>query len=217
MKLFCMLTTCRNSPASSPCANPNLGGQALYGKYTPDGGTTFQPVKGMLLCLKNFGTRPATLTLGFTPDGGNRPDPDQVNSAAGTVVHEMIHVLDRTTYTDQEDKWGVVCYGFQRCAALATDVQDAAAVNPDNYSIFAEMCMSPKTRWALPSPVGMPALAAAPSTVGNPFGERSISFDVFERRDRPRRTMADRRMSPNFKALAVVQMSHAGELGRAAS
>lgn len=44
-------------------------------------------------------------------------------------------------------------YGFDKCVNLADKNQAAALINPDNYRIFAEMSMSPATRWVAADPV----------------------------------------------------------------
>jgi hypothetical protein len=41
---------------------------------------------------------------------------------------------------------------FNQCLNLADTNPAAAAINPDNYRIFAEMSMSPVTKWKAPPP-----------------------------------------------------------------
>lgn len=45
-----------------------------------------------------------------------------------------------------------VASGFNQCSDKAANNRDAAANNPDNYRVFAEMSMSPATRWGPASP-----------------------------------------------------------------
>lgn len=48
----------------------------------------------------------------------------------------------------------VTAYRYARAATLAEDAatDDAYLKNPDNYRVFAEMCMSPGTRWGAAPP-----------------------------------------------------------------
>ncbi len=53
----------------------------------------------IILCSNQFpGTVVPTLTQGFTPTGDN-PNPDAYLSLAGTLVHEMAHVVGRSRGT----------------------------------------------------------------------------------------------------------------------
>lgn len=65
-------------------------------------------------------------------------------TAAGTVIHEVSHMILRTQdvpsplFADAEP-----CYGVLRCAHLASVRPLAALGNADNYRLFAESCMTP--------------------------------------------------------------------------
>jgi hypothetical protein len=193
-----------------PCSASNLLGQTFRGSYQPGNGGAAQDVSGVLICFPNFPANyEGTLTLGFTPAGGSGADPDSVRTVAGTILHEMVHVLNTGVYQDQRNPTlfgdDNAAYGFTRAAWLAKNDQEDAQRNPDNYRIFAEMGMSPGTRWGAPKPPGK-TLPAAPST------KKRAGVSVVER-DEPKRTALERRTSPNPRALGVVQMNYAGELG----
>ncbi|KAI1778975.1 hypothetical protein F4818DRAFT_437776 [Hypoxylon cercidicola] len=110
---------------------------------------------GIILCPERYKenkiTVVPTLDQGFTatPSNGNKfASPNDYISLVGTLVHEMVHVVGRsqgTTYTDQ-------AYAFNKCFELGKSNQAAALINPENYRVFAEMSMSPKTKWGPKNP-----------------------------------------------------------------
>ncbi|KAI1320667.1 hypothetical protein F5Y16DRAFT_82452 [Xylariaceae sp. FL0255] len=190
-----LLVLSGQAPNMAPCSAPPAGtpptlAQTFNGMVYPAGSglgaTPTGTAKGILLCttlMDSNGYR-GTLPAGFsaTLPSPDFPVPDQYRSAAGTLIHEMIHATDPGKYQDQKDSSlfgdNNAAYGFNRCALLATKAQSQAFVNPDGYRIFAEMCMSPNTRWGAPKP---------PNTAAPPGKKRSID------RDGPRLNVAQRR------------------------
>ncbi|KAF4963514.1 hypothetical protein FSARC_8481 [Fusarium sarcochroum] len=118
-------------------------------------------IPGILLCANRMRTdeklkkKKGVLTLNYDVPGEN-PNPDDFSSAAGTILHEMVHAIDTNTYQDQRDPIfkGQAAYGFSRCYYMAKERLEDAFKNPDNYAVFAEMCMSPETRWKMPQSPG---------------------------------------------------------------
>jgi hypothetical protein len=176
--------------------------------YQPPNNAPGQDVRGVLICFSNFNNDySATLAQGFT-SSTTEPNPDTVRSVAGTILHEMVHVVDINRFQDQRDSTlfgdNKAAYGFTRAAWLSFNDQSVAVNNPDNYRIFAEMAMSPTTRWGSPVPPGRSLPPAVPP--------QNAKRSVIEREE-PRRTVMERRTSPNPRALGGVQMNYAGELG----
>ncbi|KAF4470858.1 hypothetical protein FALBO_2230 [Fusarium albosuccineum] len=137
--------------ASRPCTDGETMGRTFRGQYVSNGKT--EEVVGILLCTNQISNDwKGALSLGYSP-GGSDPNPNDYKSAAGTALHEMIHAVDMNKYLDQTSPHfgeGKVAYGFNRCYYLAMTEPKIALMNPDNYRVFAEMCMSPATRWVAP-------------------------------------------------------------------
>lgn len=148
-----------------------LLGETLRGQFRsttgPNGATQVNNVVGILLCVRNLEKQvtedkrlKAVLPLGY--DTGTfvkpGPDPDTYSSVPGTIVHEMVHFRDWNYYKDQTlDNNGETAYRYARAATLAKQAasSDKYLRNPDNYRVFAEMCMSPATRWGAARPIGV--------------------------------------------------------------
>jgi hypothetical protein len=45
-----------------------------------------------------------------------------------------------------------VAYAFNECVNLANTEPATSLINPDNYRVFAEMSMSPVTKWTAKKP-----------------------------------------------------------------
>ncbi|KAL5325218.1 hypothetical protein ACEPPN_006342 [Leptodophora sp. 'Broadleaf-Isolate-01'] len=97
---------------------------------------------GIILCPKQgHGVKILpTLAQGFTPDDQYA---SKIYSTAGTLVHEMVYVVGRSRAT----QWDDPAIGFDKCVSMARKAQAAALINQDNYRIFAELSMSPQTKW----------------------------------------------------------------------
>ncbi|KAK0099299.1 hypothetical protein ONS96_008530 [Cadophora gregata f. sp. sojae] len=83
----------------------------------------------------------------------------------------MVHVVGLSRYLDYADgpleaDPKDMNYGYTKCVNLADKDQAAALINPDNYRLFAEMSMSPKTEWVAADPV--PAAANPVPVVADP-------------------------------------------------
>ncbi|KAI1375972.1 hypothetical protein F4677DRAFT_91869 [Hypoxylon crocopeplum] len=123
-----------------------------------------QTFTGVILCPEQFeknGLRVVpTLSQGFNAvvSGNNkRPTPADYNSISGNLVHEMTHVVGRSQGRRYLDE----AAGFNQCLDLAIRDQSTALTNPDNYRVFAEMSMSPSTKWGAETPA--PLVSAAPA------------------------------------------------------
>jgi hypothetical protein len=135
--------------------------ETFIGNVFPAGSTTSTgTVTGILFCAKLL-QGSAQVPYGTLANPLNAPDasnPDQYRSAAGTLLHEMVHAIDPTRYRDQTSPGSIGTgrntYGVNPCMALADTNQASALLNPDNYRIFAEMSMSPGTRWSMALPPG---------------------------------------------------------------
>ncbi|RDW92916.1 uncharacterized protein DSM5745_00238 [Aspergillus mulundensis] len=143
-----------------PCGESNLAGETFTGEYmssTAGGTVQYTQTTAILLCVQNQLMYKPTLELGFTVSD-NKGIADEYESVSGTIVHEMVHALNTHMYWDQTHpdfpNDGLPGYGFDKCMILATKSPQQALVNPDNYRIFAEMCMSPKTEWQPAEPAG---------------------------------------------------------------
>ncbi|PVH84027.1 hypothetical protein DL98DRAFT_528877 [Cadophora sp. DSE1049] len=101
---------------------------------------------GIILCPTE-GTK-AVLEPGFaaTDPTPEKPSPDKYISVSGTLVHEMVHVVGQSRNKNYDDG-EPLRYGFNLCTDLANTDQNKALILPDNYRIFAEMSMSPATKW----------------------------------------------------------------------
>ncbi|KPM46356.1 hypothetical protein AK830_g185 [Neonectria ditissima] len=118
-------------------------------------GDTRTDFVGIILCpnvWENDGLKVfATLDEGY---GAEKEAPNQYpyighyNSISGTLLHEMVHVVGRVR---ENKKWEDPGVGFKLATKLAKDSQTTALINPDTYRIFAEMSMSPATRWGMPN------------------------------------------------------------------
>ncbi|KAF4975546.1 hypothetical protein FZEAL_7692 [Fusarium zealandicum] len=140
--------------ASRPCTDGETMGRTFKGRYiSSNGQVPDELLVGILFCSNQFGSDwKGALTLGY-PTEGKDPDPNHYKSAAGTILHEMIHAVDMNTYLDHTSPHfaeGQVAYGFNRCYYLALSEPKRALMNADNYRVFAEMCMSPATTWGAP-------------------------------------------------------------------
>ncbi|KAH8765138.1 hypothetical protein BGZ57DRAFT_857273 [Hyaloscypha finlandica] len=147
------------SPAGTPrpCTEKDEKGKPLYVAKTfattqvIDNGVEGQaPVStefiGIILCSTELVK--AVLEPGFaaTDPTPEKPSPDKYISLSGTLVHEMVHVVGRSRNTNYDDGQPPR-YGFNLCTDLANTDQNKALIMPDNYRIFAEMSMSPATKW----------------------------------------------------------------------
>lgn len=72
-------------------------------------------------------------------------------SQSQSAVKQLTSGIIDQDQRDPSFKDGIAAYGVSKCMYLAKNQQAAALVNPDNYRIFAEMSMSPKTVWQPPS------------------------------------------------------------------
>ncbi|KAI1760930.1 hypothetical protein GGR53DRAFT_525566 [Hypoxylon sp. FL1150] len=153
---YIVLSYATDAGAKQPCSTEETS------KYEARTFTVFQytsgpPVRfvGVIVCPGRFQEKGksvvATWPQGFltVPSRGNKySSPDDYMSLAGTLIHEITHVVGRTqgrTYRDHE-------YEFNRCLDLARTRRQDALINPDNYRIYAEMSMSPETRWGAKNP-----------------------------------------------------------------
>ncbi|KAL4947909.1 hypothetical protein BDW69DRAFT_189757 [Aspergillus filifer] len=141
----------------NPCEDGKTAGQTFRGQYLSStvSGDQYTEILGILICTNQItpSRYKATLDLGFTVSG-NKGVSDDYKSIAGTILHEMVHATNVDKYQDQFNVAfpdGYAAYGASRAMYLATHDQQAALVNPDNYRIFAEMSMSPKTAWQAPN------------------------------------------------------------------
>ncbi|KAM0544828.1 hypothetical protein ACHAPJ_011659 [Fusarium lateritium] len=164
----------QNGEKHPPCSDPDLMGKSFEG-IPLTGKETGQQVQAMLFCANNHITKDlrGTLALGFSTGAILRPpNPNTFSSAAGSILHEMLHVLDDMCESillvhsafifseltllpdlDQqvpEFEKEYPTYMFNACYWLALKRPLQALRNPDNYRVFAEMCQSPLTWWMAP-------------------------------------------------------------------
>ena len=70
-------------------------------------------------------------------------------SRGGTVSREnkkKVQIMDANISTGLDKE-----YGFVESKKLAERDSAAAIINPDSYRVFAEMSMSPETKWNAPA------------------------------------------------------------------
>ncbi|PMD33048.1 hypothetical protein L207DRAFT_590119 [Hyaloscypha variabilis F] len=170
-----------------PCTEPFIKDQDPNDPRQPYIGKTFDTVQkiiktgenegtaveetflGMILCPSQhpgFPTPNAILKQNFQPP--KPPVSDFSTSVAGTLLHEMAHVVGRSKKIN--GRWADQASGFNQCVSLAKSKPDQALINPDSYRIFAEMNMSPATEWRArkskdTAPTG-PSGSAGPSGPG---------------------------------------------------
>ncbi|RYP75285.1 hypothetical protein DL769_003840 [Monosporascus sp. CRB-8-3] len=154
---YILLSFAADRTAEQPCAEP---GEDYAGKTFTAAqriGEAEEQFVGIILCPNRWEERRLkvfpTLDQGFTAEvsGENKyPYAGDYNSISGSLLHEMTHVVgrvrDNKKYQDENR------IGFKAAIKLARDDQPAALTNPDTYRIFAEMSMSPSTKWGQPNP-----------------------------------------------------------------
>ncbi|OIW34582.1 hypothetical protein CONLIGDRAFT_688480 [Coniochaeta ligniaria NRRL 30616] len=164
----------------TPCSGRSTLGETLRGVFrTPNaaGGTQEANVVGIILCVNALQSQiqdkgwKAVLPLGYDtgPSSKPGPDPDSYNSVSGTILHEMVHFLDWNQYLCERrarDGLPLCSRGHSRSGC---GNRRAYLKNPDNYRVFAEMCMSPGTRWGA---------ALAPSLNGRRRAARSRRYSA---------------------------------------
>ncbi|RYP81601.1 hypothetical protein DL770_005852 [Monosporascus sp. CRB-9-2] len=154
---YILLSFAANREAGEPCAEP---GQNYAGKTftaTQRIGEVEEQFVGIILCPNRWEENGykifATLDQGFPAEASEEnkyPYIGDYNSVSGTLVHEMTHVVGRVRDNQKYQDDNRV--GFKAAVKLAQDDQPAALTNPDTYRIFAEMSMSPSTKWGQPNP-----------------------------------------------------------------
>ncbi|KAK4240187.1 hypothetical protein C8A03DRAFT_31755, partial [Achaetomium macrosporum] len=112
-------------------------------------------VNVIVFCMRNHLARlKGVLGLNYKPSDGLFPDPDKYSSGAGTILHEMFHLLGLDFADKESEYFSGPAYGYARVVKLAEKDQEDAFKNPDNYRVFAEMSMAdPSTRWAATKPL----------------------------------------------------------------
>lgn len=176
-----------NTKETDPENDPVFMGRTFMAYQSVNGQESEKtpPYVGIILCpeQKKWARDPETReliditlvgTLGedfdATPaDGQKYSYPADYNSLAGTLLHEMGHVVGRMEVAKVEDskcKWEQTtqgddkiltrrsgkdkAYGFKECAKLAKDSQETALTNPDTYRVFSEMSMAKTdTKWGM--------------------------------------------------------------------
>ncbi|KAI0154609.1 hypothetical protein GGR57DRAFT_512117 [Xylariaceae sp. FL1272] len=145
--------------APQPCSE-NINGRDVYigktftaGRYV--GGVKQGEITAVIICPNQldawdnahpntYNAKP-TLPIGVQP---TTPHTSEVFSIAGTLIHEMAHVIAHT----RGPGWQDLATGFNEAVSLANGDQERALKNPDNYRLFAEMSSSPLTKWEAPKP-----------------------------------------------------------------
>ncbi|KAF4995354.1 hypothetical protein FDECE_12846 [Fusarium decemcellulare] len=138
-------------------------GKTFYATKSNGGPEPEENILGVILCPNQFeasGYRVhATLDAGYTAqalDGMTVPYPAHYNSVAGTLLHEMVHVVGHARDERPPPAGGYHDHaaGFRAQYNLARGgaSREQKLFNPDGYRIFAEMCRSPATGWGRPSP-----------------------------------------------------------------
>ncbi|KAH8664518.1 hypothetical protein BX600DRAFT_550542 [Xylariales sp. PMI_506] len=112
---------------------------------------------GVILCPNQWApdgiTAVPTLALNYPTSpapGAKRPSAQDYNSIAGSMLHEMAHIVARAQGPAVATTWAQELGScFDKCYDLARK-DPRALTNADNYRVFAEMSMSPATKWGAP-------------------------------------------------------------------
>ncbi|KAM0426350.1 hypothetical protein ACHAPT_008391 [Fusarium lateritium] len=144
-------------------------GKTFFGERAGRGAQ--EEIIGVVLCPNQFGEGGyrayATLDEGYpatTLDGNTKPYIGHYNSVAGTLLHEMVHVVGHARDPRPPPIGGYKdrAAGFLRQFRLGRGkrlypdggeydaTRDERLHNPDGYRLFAEMCRSPDTQWGFP-------------------------------------------------------------------